>query len=134
MAYKTIRIKKRSFTWKRAHMLALANSAADAIKVRSFTKGLGVDERPYSQTKPYNPAYKAHKLAKFGGLNWLSYTGRLRQSIRVVRHTRTAAVIKSVGVSYAAKVNKERPFMASSPIVRKVIKATFIALAKAANR
>lgn len=134
MPYKTITVKRRRLNWTRAHMLALGNAAADAIKVRSFDRGLGVDERPYAETRPYSPRYEQHKLEKFAALNWLSYTGRLRQSIRPSRPTRTTVKIMAVGVPYAGKVNKDRPFMYSSPYVTKVIRATFVGLFKQANR
>ena len=136
VSYVRVGKKWRRLAWGRPQMMTLANAAVMAITVRSFDRGLGVDDRPH---KPkYTARYKNRK--KKSGRNVakidLTWSGRLRQSIRPIRVSDDRAVISPTGNAkiYGTFVNELRPFMYLSPRVSNTIRLTARALLKAASR
>lgn len=115
--------------FNRARMLQLANAATMAITRRSFDRGEGADDSPYPEYSEGYARFKQNSGRNVNPVN-LTWSGRLRQSIRPTRIEQDFALIDITGAPkvYGSFVNEYRPFMVMSPKTRDVVRVMFRAL------
>lgn len=134
MGYKKVGVALEKFGREildRAKMATIATTATAALTKRTFDDGKGKGERNFRRYKKTYREFKRKSGRDVSKVD-LTWSGRLRASIRPTKVTNRMAVIGMTGRPkiYGSFVNQSREFMVMSKSVRKATNEAFRAVYK----